>query len=447
MSLHRIFFYLTLIFLPTQLGKHFWPDWAMVLGRHIDYLAPTIYLTDITICLTLLFWFFSSLKKRVSFLKIRKTYISFLIFLFSCLFIFLNISLSSSPCVAIEKWIKTGELILFGIYIVHTKPDVSRSIWCLSIAVIYSSLLAICQFFLQHSIGGIFRFLGERTFTIDTPGIARINMCHLSSVMCQERLRPYGTFPHPNVLGGFLATTLPLIIFQPFKMFECVGSKKTWEIFRWTTIALGIIALITTFSRSAWVVFLLFMTYRSIVNHIPFSFLKKRTIRNIKPVSLCLFIVFVAMMFLAFSYFQSLTPENESVFVRKDLNHAALEMSFSHVPQSFFLGIGLGNFLVLLPKFTVSRHIFFLQPVHNIYLLLLSETGIIGLGTFIFLIWKTVGKNRKRKKNSYLFISLLLYLLLGFVDHYPLTLQQGQLLLTFFFASGYGEISGIRKNS
>src|SRR5438552_2386080 len=60
MKLHRIFFFLLILFLPTQLGLHFWPAWAMVLGRRIDYLAPTVYGTDILIILTLVSWIFVS---------------------------------------------------------------------------------------------------------------------------------------------------------------------------------------------------------------------------------------------------------------------------------------------------------------------------------------------------------------------------------------------------
>src|SRR6266516_3919214 len=40
-----------LLFLPTQCGKHFWPDYAIVLGLRIDYLSPTFYFTDFLIFL------------------------------------------------------------------------------------------------------------------------------------------------------------------------------------------------------------------------------------------------------------------------------------------------------------------------------------------------------------------------------------------------------------
>ncbi|MEK7497805.1 MAG: hypothetical protein AAB656_02715, partial [Patescibacteria group bacterium] len=42
-------FGLLVILLPTQIALHIWPDWALVQGIRVDYLAPAIYLTDIII--------------------------------------------------------------------------------------------------------------------------------------------------------------------------------------------------------------------------------------------------------------------------------------------------------------------------------------------------------------------------------------------------------------
>ena len=49
-------FYLLLLLLPTQLGKHFWPTFSYVLGTRVDYLSPTLYLTDIIILFITLFY-------------------------------------------------------------------------------------------------------------------------------------------------------------------------------------------------------------------------------------------------------------------------------------------------------------------------------------------------------------------------------------------------------
>src|SRR5580692_2023869 len=56
------------LFLPTQLGKHFWPDFSIVSGIRIDYLSPIIYVTDILV--VLLFAFF--LVRQMRLFKISK---------------------------------------------------------------------------------------------------------------------------------------------------------------------------------------------------------------------------------------------------------------------------------------------------------------------------------------------------------------------------------------
>jgi hypothetical protein len=55
MKLHQKIFWLLIFLLPVQLGRHFWPDFSFVLGLKIDYLAPTVYLTDLLVLLILVF--------------------------------------------------------------------------------------------------------------------------------------------------------------------------------------------------------------------------------------------------------------------------------------------------------------------------------------------------------------------------------------------------------
>jgi len=130
---------------------------------------------------------------------------------------------------------------------------------------------------------------------------------------------------------------------------------------------------------------------------------------------------------------------DESVVRRITLNNIAISLW----QQSPVVGIGLGNFLVALPQSAAGRQINFLQPVHNIYLLLLSETGLLGLCLFITAIWLRV-KNmirhihvRQLSSTHIFFLSFCGVLIAGFVDHYPLTLQQGQLWFVVLFSSAF----------
>ncbi|MBI2074766.1 MAG: hypothetical protein HYT83_02925, partial [Candidatus Levybacteria bacterium] len=94
---------------------------------------------------------------------------------------------------------------------------------------------------------------------------------------------------------------------------------------------------------------------------------------------------------------------------------------------------GINNFLVNLPAYEkIKENAFFVsfQPVHNIFLLIAAETGIVGLTFFLWFLLKTFKKNQFQT-SDFKFQILAMVLILGLFDHYFLTLQQGQLLFAF----------------
>src|SRR5687767_1088681 len=73
---------LLLLFLPTQLGKHFWPEYSLLSGFRVDYLSPTLYLTDMLVLLLFLQWSFVH-RSRFTSLNVSAVlpYLLFLCFL------------------------------------------------------------------------------------------------------------------------------------------------------------------------------------------------------------------------------------------------------------------------------------------------------------------------------------------------------------------------------
>jgi len=119
--------------------------------------------------------------------------------------------------------------------------------------------------------------------------------------------------------------------------------------------------------------------------------------------------------------------------------------------QQPLLGIGIGQYVPYLQQINEdglgwsyrkdlsgwvynSGHDFY-EPVHNIFLLVLAELGIIGLIMFIFILLAAIYLALRviKKKFALLAVTILLALLsvisLGMIDHYFWTLQQGRLLL------------------
>jgi len=409
---HQKLFYLLILLLPVQLGKHFWPDWSLVNGLRVDYLSPTLYLTDILILFVLVAWGIEILLKvkiqPFDFAQGRNSKL-FRTTLFISGFLLVNCLFSQNQPAALYKSVKILEFILLGIYI-SKNFLVSQSLGLLvSIPVIYSSLLGIAQFLNQGSFDGIFWWLGERTFNAGTPGIAQ------AVWNGQLILRPYATFPHPNVLAGFLVVSLLLIIWQ---------KPKFW----WLTTVLGLIALFLTFSRVSWVVFGLSLILSNL------KFLKSP--RTVLLIGLITIIGLISLIWIPI--------QSESITYRQDLNLIAVKMWQS----SPLMGVGLNNFLVRLPGFyKFPGPVYFLQPVHNLYLMILAETGIIGLiGVILFLILTI--RRLILISNYYLLITLSSVLLLGLFDHYFYTLQQGQLLFTLILGLSwfnYSHRGKIRK--
>jgi O-antigen ligase len=110
-------------------------------------------------------------------------------------------------------------------------------------------------------------------------------------------------------------------------------------------------------------------------------------------------------------------------------------------------GVGVNNFYFNEAIYQKNITPIFLQPVHNIYFLFLSETGVGGiLLVFLFLkktfsrILKKVREKKDDKNlNTGLFILFLATLFIGIFDHYPVTLQQAQLITALLLGIIYSE--------
>jgi O-antigen ligase len=385
-KLHQIFFGLLILLLPTQLGLHFWPDFAKVMGIRVDYLSPTFYLTDLLILLTILSAIQDGFLKKIV-LKKNKTFL-FLGFLI------LNALLAFSQESAFVKILKIIEMFLLGVYVsVYPKTRQRLCQW-LPLSLVMIVLVAILQFFKQSSLGGLFWFLGERTFDLQTPGIA------LESLGGPLFLRPYSTFSHPNSLAGFLL--VGLVLTQP------LNYLKKLNPYYLLLITLGILL---AWSYAVWLAGLLLLVI------VLFN-----KVRNNKSLFLCA-IIFSFILSAIYLLFRTL-PQFQSEVVQDRLK--LISASFLMINNRFLIGVGLNNFLVELPIYWTDLSFRLLQPVHNLYLLIFTETGIIGFILFLWLMFKALKNTLKSRKD--LVAALLIILFLGLFDHYWFTLQQNLLL-------------------
>jgi len=412
----RILFYILLLLLPTQLGKHFFFPFSTISGVRVDYLAPTIYLTDIVVLFFILFTLVSVIKHKTYNIKLKKPHKIVICYLFSviCYLLFNSLFVASNIGAALYRFVKVVELVLLGTAIISIRPKLSTSIIFLSIGLFYSSIIAIIQFVQQQSLGGVFWFLGERSFTLATPTIAAISLGD------KLLLRPYATFSHPNVLGGFIATVMTFITSSFLSTKVSLKLKYFWIL---PCMMLGVIALILTFSRLAWIVG--FGGLSACVWWMRIRKLFKPKKISSTHLLICIYICIAASMTIPLFW----TSPAQSIWQRHVLVQEAWRIASSHP----LMGVGLNNFsfFALLRLFNAANFFIF-QPVHNIYLLTLAESGIVGFALVLMFIAYLI--NQLRNVAFIFMIAVLQLLFLGMVDHYLFTLQQGQLLFTIIVA-------------
>lgn len=392
----NILFALTVASLPIQLGKFFFINESYVLGLPIDYRAITIYLSDILIILFLLSFLFTYHKNLRSIYK-QYRQIILAILVFDAYLIVDNLLISKGPTISffiVAKTITFSLLVPTTAYMLSEKTPRRFAKSAVIFSLCWVSALVVAQFTAQRSIG--FTLLGERSFDAATTSIAHVNF------LGDQLLRPYGTFPHPNVAAAVLATGLILV--------HKLGVKPLKVVV--------LFAILLTFSKAT----LIFLISALVIS--------TKTFRDLF-IRLALVSMGAASVFLTIPKLDLTTLAERLTLAQASLDIATKNPLF---------GIGSTNFIAELAKLNLFSlgSIRLLQPVHNVFLLILTENGIIGLLLFTYLLYTVTRTNMTRKK-TILFFGILLY---SSFDHFLWTLQQGQMLL--WLTLGY--IAGKQKS-
>jgi O-antigen ligase len=384
--------------LPTQFGKHFFLPFSFVHGVRIDYLAPTVYAIDIALLFLALFYG-EPIKKHLS-QHLRVLTLFLLAFA-------TNIIFSPVPQMALYTIAR-----LFEVYIIYVviaderKKNLPLIISALLSGALLQASLTTWQFINKGSIQGLFYYFGERFFSISTPGIAT------ASLNGTEILRPYGTFSHPNSLGGFYLLIYALAL-------GFLANTKLSSPTRIMTIVLaGISSFLVffSFSKAAIGAFFLITIVHAILQ---FAYHRRNNKKICFP---CVLSRILIPLILGFLFFQA---KGDTYSIDKRLT--LIEQTLILFQQAPLFGVGFGNNLYLQAQFPSKYPEFFLQPVHNIFLLLLLQGGLV-----IFALCSWIALQQSSTKRALLCIAILMT---GLVDHYWLTLVQNMLLLGMVFGA------------
>jgi O-Antigen ligase len=235
-------------------------------------------------------------------------------------------------------------------------------------------------------------------------------------------LRGYGTLPHPNTLGGFVLVGLGAVL----ERYVATG-RRAWL----AAGALGIAALVLTFSRASWLGAGVMLgagawwfwcygrghwrRYRA-------------ALLAFGAAGLALVLPLLPLLAVRADFSdQAVSTETRSLQERQLYALASLNM-FAVRPV---LGIGAGTFVESLSSLVPPRTR--LQPVHNVILLVTAETGLLGglalLGLGAAIAGYAWQHRRAASPAGALWALVLLGMFVtGLFDHYWWTAPPGHLL-------------------
>lgn len=397
-----------------------WPSFSYVLGLRVDYLSPTIYVTDILLgCSIISLLTQKSIRENLNSFLGRNKKVVYLLGVFFCC----NLIFSYSPPSTLYGIYKLLEMTGFFFLLTYFYRKVGSSISLLYVPFLLGGLvqgvLAVLQFFYQGSVGGLWYYLGERTFSGSTPGIAN------ASLFGHLILRPYGTFPHPNLLAAYELVT-------------CAFLVTLLRVRQQSPIERSIVFLLLLFTYS---VLLLTLSRICIVLSIIGAVIFIST-QKAKKIPYGIFIVLgmsiIGVLFLSYLY-----PRFASIF--SDQAYADRIAYMSESVRLFLnhpiIGVGWNAYL---PSLATLPSVGLVQPVHSIFLLYLVECGLVGVVVLLRMLYRYWVCCKPSIRTSSVIVCLMI-VGIGMFDHYLLTLQQGQLLFALLLSLVHKSNSVIKK--
>jgi putative inorganic carbon (HCO3(-)) transporter len=208
-------------------------------------------------------------------------------------------------------------------------------------------------------------------------------------------------FNYSNTLGGYLGLTLPLAL-------ACfISGDRRWRALAGWSLGFGLVALTLSQSRGAIVAFWCVLAF-AIVFFVQ-SWRKR-------------LVLFCGSGMLAVGFYLAARVWNPGHFGDLDTLSAASRLFLWDVALQMFVGspifgVGIGNFLGLYGAYL--QNISWIPPMllgtHNIYIQMLSETGIVGFFSFFLLVYLAIREATRqlRSKSSSLVTQVLGFGVLG----------------------------------
>ncbi|MFH1129114.1 MAG: O-antigen ligase family protein [Patescibacteria group bacterium] len=461
-KLEKTLFFIFLILIPFQIRMFLVnsPKSLSAIGLS-EWNSIFVYLGDVVLAGVICLWILRGGLKEIVRGKTsdKRSYLLLLIFL---IIAFISIFISSATKISVFRWVKLVEFVILFVYIrTLFGPKVPEALGprtnilkILVLGGVFQAILAIAQFIKQGSVG--IKFIEAGIFDPNSPGVANF-MLNGEKIM-----RSYGSFTHPNVLAGFLLLCIFCLYEIYIRRSNPPTSPKLWRdrplpfLFSAVCFLLLIFGLFLTFSRATILIFL----FGSLMMFL-FEFFKLRRLEHTEQrlkdgkdliklfvlvIVSCLLVIVVLSPYIKARFFTTSLQEQAI-----DLRFFYNKMALSTIKERPVLGIGIGNFVNYSHNYPVFLRAglkllrsstpiaegdlgpnqlpdWIFQPVHNIYLLIASEMGILGLLVFLIFIIFDIRRWNLRWEVPPLTILFFCFLIIALSDHYFWTLQSGGII-------------------
>lgn len=313
--------------------------------------------------------------------------------------------------------------------------------WGIILAAFFESFVGFYQYFFQKSLG--LKKLGEPRISFSNLSLATFEMengyrwifDYLFHLKREANIlfRATGTVSHANVYGGFMFfSTLSTYYLYLF-------STKRWKsAFLIFLLFFQICAIWISFSRSAIFGFVFVLMLLTLLAFFRIFNLSDNIKKRIKKIIGLSFLFFFILFILLFPQIKARGGIVSYPQLSKNSDVGRLncqKIAFNMIKKRPLTGIGFKNFYTYHEHF-VLENVNEKSPkmVHNIFLLIASEEGLLGLSIFlifVFSVYRAVYKNKLNLVSYFFIVYFSSLLLMGMVDFFLLYIPQGKFMLFF----------------
>lgn len=247
-------------------------------------------------------------------------------------------------------------------------------------------------------------------------------------------LRAYGTLPHPNILGTFIVA----LLFGPVTLFLLKQNARIWAFLLFSC---GVILLILSFSRGAWIGFFISVL---VVAWKSRDMDRKRLLRLGIGGAVSLIGAILPLQTLVMTRLTGAATVPTETFSIKGRDWL-IGQALAVIQQRPVLGVGIGSFILNLQQHALPGYI--IEPVHNLPLLVVSELGIVSAVILVGLVVPVTKHIWEAHQPKVVLISAALVGLAAtsLFDHSLWTQAPGRILLAMVLGLWSGQVEQERR--